>query len=97
MNKTQKLSFIEGTFNDTEAKEILINVFTAKINFHQVKNFSSQERFGKVDNFAAKRIIELRKGLEEALELVKEAQEKQLHLQLSSEITITLTPGNQDS
>jgi DNA-directed RNA polymerase subunit F len=91
MNNQEKLTFIEGTFNDTEAKEILLNVFTQKINFHQMKNFSSQERFGKVDATASKRIIELKKGLEQAMNIVDEAKKNNLKLNISSDINITIS------
>lgn len=91
MNNTEKLTFIEGTFNDAEAKEILLNVFTQKINFHQMKNFSSQERFGKVDAAASKRIIELKKGLEQAMNIVDEAKRNNQKLNISSEINITVS------
>ncbi len=91
MNNSQKITFIEGTFNDDEAKEILINVFTQKINFHQMKNFSSQERFGKVDAAAAKRIIELKKGMEQAMGIIDEAKRNKQKLNISSEINITVS------
>ncbi len=91
MNKTEKLTFIEGDFNDAEAKAILVNVFTQKINFHQRKNFSSQERFGRVDAAASKRIIELKKGLEQALNMVEVAKINNLKLNISSEINITVS------
>lgn len=91
MNNIEKLTFIEGTFSDAEAKDILINVFTQKINFHQTKNFSSQERFGKVDAAATKRIIELKKGLEQAMSIVDEAKKNNLKLNISSEINISVS------
>ena len=56
MLKNKKLKLIEGKFLHDEAKEILRNIFSAKINFHQMKNFSSQERFGKDDKTAVKKI-----------------------------------------
>lgn len=90
MNNTKKLNFIEGTFSHVEAKEILINVFTQKINFHHQKNFSSQERFGKVDVAATKRIIELKKGLEHALAVIEDAQKTNQKINISSEISISL-------
>jgi hypothetical protein len=40
-----------------EAREILMSVFLGKIDFHENKNFSSEERFGKVDLTALKRIL----------------------------------------
>lgn len=91
MNKTEKLTFIEGAFTDAEAKEILMNVFSTKINFHQTKNLSSQERFGKVDVVASKRIIALKKGLEKAMEMITEANKNNKKLTIKSEINITIS------
>jgi hypothetical protein len=33
MNNIEKLNLIEGRFSDEEAKEILMNIFSTKINF----------------------------------------------------------------
>jgi len=38
MNKTEMITLIDGDFDDKEAKEILVNIFSSKINFHQLKN-----------------------------------------------------------
>ena len=91
MNKTEKVTFIEGAFTDAEAKEILMNVFSTKIKFHQVKNFSSQERFGKADVSASKRIIELKKGLEKAMEIIIDANKNNKQLTIKSEIVISIS------
>lgn len=37
---------IEGSFSDEEAKDVLKNFFESKIHFHEMRNFSSEERFG---------------------------------------------------
>jgi hypothetical protein len=47
------LKLIDGNFS-AEAREILMSVFLGKIDFHENKNFSSEERFGKVDLTALK-------------------------------------------
>jgi hypothetical protein len=49
MEKAEILTIIEGNYSYDEAKEILMNMFTSKINYHNIKNWSSQERFGKED------------------------------------------------
>ena len=56
MTNTQTLKLIEGQFQHEKAKEMLLNLYAAKINFHQMKNFGSQERFGKDDAIAQDRI-----------------------------------------
>ncbi len=88
MNSPKKLNLIDGTFSPKETREILNSVFTTKINFHQMKNFSSQERFGKEDKKATKRIPELKKSLERACKIVEEAEKRGELLVIKSEIVL---------
>ena len=74
MLKNKKLKLIEGKFLHDEAKEILRNIFSAKINFHQMKNFSSRERFGKDDKTAVKKIPILKKELLKLDKILAEAK-----------------------
>jgi hypothetical protein len=82
---------IEGTFSDQEAKDIFKNFFESKIHFHEMKNFSSEERFGKKDAVAVKRIPELKKASKQIFELVQEAQQKNKKLQIKANIEVRLT------
>jgi hypothetical protein len=88
MNNFEKLTLIEGEFSDEEAKEILTSIFSSKINFHNIKNWSSNERFGTDDEIAEKRIPELRKNLAKLLEILSEAKAKKRRLVISSDITL---------
>lgn len=90
MNKVEKLKLIEGEFSDEEAKEILTSIFSSKINFHNIKNWSSNERYGTDDEIAQKRVPELRKEMEKLLELLSDAKAKKRRLVITSEINITL-------
>jgi hypothetical protein len=90
MNKVEKLTLIEGEFIFDEAKEILINMFSSKINFHNIKNWSSQERFGKDDEIAQKRIPALRNEMKKLEEVLLEAKGKNKKLMITSEIKISL-------
>lgn len=89
MNNLEKLTLIEGNFTTEEAKEILQNVFMTKIKFHEHKNFSSIERFGKDDEIAVTRIPELKKELQRLNEIFTWAQQHHKRLHLSSEIHIS--------
>ena len=91
MLKNKKLKLIEGKFLHDDAKEILRNIFSAKINFHQMKNFSSQERFGKDDKTAVKKIPILKKELVKLDKILAEAKAKNLNLVITSEINILLS------
>ena len=52
MKNNNKLTLIDGTFSHLEAKEILSGIVASKINFHNIKNWSSRERFGKDDEIS---------------------------------------------
>ena len=88
MKDKLKVSLIEGDFQAEEAKEILMNFFSTKVHFHEMKNFSSQERFGKPDEASLKRIPELKQNLEEVLELVAAASRSNNRLIITSLIDI---------
>lgn len=63
MKTKDNLTLIEGKYNLEEAKDILMDLFNSKIKFHQHKNFSSFERFGKEDKNSLKRIDELKESI----------------------------------
>ena len=96
MNKLEKIVLIDGTFLCNDAKDILTSVLTTKINFHQLKNFSSQERFGKDDKIAQNRVSELKKEMMKLQNVLQEAQEKNKKLVVSAEIKIALTDDSDD-
>lgn len=91
MNKAKKLTLIKGTFNEEDAKEILMNVFSAKIKFHELKNFSSQERFGKEDETAKKRIPDLKKSMHKIQDMIADAKAKNKKLIITSEVNISIS------
>lgn len=90
MNTVKKLTLIEGSFSNEEAGEILSNIFAAKIQFHTMKNFSSQERFGTEDKTAKKRIPALKKELEKLGQIISNAKLHNKKLVITSNIHITL-------
>ena len=90
MKNTEKLTLIDGIFSHVEAKEILSNIFSSKINFHNIKNWSSQERFGKDDEIAQKRIPALRNEMKKLEEILLEAKAKNKKLMVTSEIKISI-------
>lgn len=90
MNKIEKLTLIEGDFAVSEAKEILNSIFSSKINFHNIKNWSAQERFGKDDAIAQKRIPALKNEMKKLDEILAEAKANNKKLVISSEIRISL-------
>jgi hemerythrin superfamily protein len=90
MNKIEKLILIEGEFSFNEAREILTSMFNSKINFHNIQNWSSQERYGKDDETAQKKIPLLKNEIEKLEEIILEAKANNKKLVINSEIYISL-------
>ena len=90
MNSNKKLQLIEGEFSFNEAKEILTSMFVSKINFHNIQNWSSQERYGKDNETAQKKIPLLKNEIEKLEEIILEAKANNKKLVINSEITISL-------
>ena len=81
---------IEGTFSDQEAKDILKNFFESKIHFHEMRNFSSEERFGHKDAMAVKRIPELKQACKDILEIVQQAKLGNKRLLINAIVQISI-------
>jgi hypothetical protein len=81
---------IEGTFSDQEAKDILKNFFESKIHFHEMRNFSSEERFGHKDDMAVKRIPELKQASKDILEIVQQAKLSNKRLLINANVQISI-------
>ena len=90
MKNTKKLKIIDGKYSFDEAKDILMNMFLSKINFHNIKNWSSQERYGKMDETAQVRIPELRNEIQKLNEILNEAKVNNKKLVIHSEISISM-------
>jgi len=89
MKTTAALNLIEGQFATDEAKEILMNIFLTKIQFHEMRNFSSQERLGKDDEVAVKRIPALKKSLAQLEEILIKANTDNKLLKIHADIHIS--------
>lgn len=90
MIKNETFNLIEGVFSTVEAREILMNIFSTKIQFHEMKNLSSEERFGEQDTVAKKRIPELKIELEKLEKIISEAKSGPKKFAITSAINIIL-------
>ena len=88
MKAKQPIKFIEGKFSPQEAKEVLVDLINHKINFHSLKNFSSEERFGKPVEGSQKRIEELKESREKIISIIQQAVDKNTNLRIESSINI---------
>lgn len=90
MNKAETLSIIEGNFTPDEANEILSQMINSKIKYHNLRNLSSQVRYGTDDEISHTRIPELMKEMEKLQAIVSEANNTNKRLVVTSAINIVL-------
>lgn len=84
----QTLKLIEGTFSPKETQEILMSIFSSKLKFHQMKNFSSQEQFGINDKNAEERMEQLKKSFESILKISKTAEMNNKKINIQSDVIL---------
>ena len=70
----KKIKLINGQFSANDAHEILMDLYTKNIQFNNVKNFSSQIRFGNDDQNALKRVEELKENLADISSIISQAK-----------------------
>jgi hypothetical protein len=90
MTKTDTIKLIRETLTPREAKEVLREIFRSKINFHNIKNWSSEERFGKPDLHAQQRADELRADWNELEMIIEEATMYNKNLRISVPVKIEI-------
>jgi hypothetical protein len=78
---------IDGTFNAKESLEILKNLFKSKIQFHSLKNFSSQERFG-ISHKSEHRIEELTDTWADIKALIEKYEDENVTFEIQADIKI---------
>lgn len=84
------LNLINGDFTPEDAKEILNELITEKINFHERKSLSSQIRFGYKDEASIKRVVELKNLREYVNEKIKEAEYQSKNVRIISDLQLEL-------
>lgn len=90
MESNLKLSLINGIYSPEEAKEILMNVFASKIQFHELKNLRSIVTNDAEDPSSVLRVRQLRQAIDEFNLLLKQAEENNLELSINSLIEISV-------
>lgn len=78
----------KGDFTTEESQEILSYLINKKINFHQLKSFSTEIRFGEVDTKSSKRCEELIESKAFISKFIQSAKEQGKTLRIKSTVTI---------
>lgn len=90
MQTSQSFELINGEFTLEEARELLTNLYADKVKFHELKNFSSNERFGTNDVVAEKRIPELKADIEAIKSLLGHSDIGNSNVQINASIQIVI-------
>ena len=90
MNKEYSINFIDSLFTTEEAASVLLDIFSSKIKFHELKNMGYKERFGYVDEIAQQRIEDLKKSRQILFHILAEAKESNCDLKVNSSISLQL-------
>ncbi|MFD2200800.1 hypothetical protein [Shivajiella indica] len=83
-----EVSLINGQFEPNEALDILQNLISQKVNFHLVKNFNSEVRFGVQSVKSLDRIKALKEANLEILEIIQKATKEGHQLSVKANIQI---------
>lgn len=84
----KRINLINGNYNCSEAKEILMDLCNKNLNSNKLQNFSSQIRFGKDDDQALLQIDTLNKSKSDISEIIEDAKQKNKKLIIKSFIEI---------
>ncbi|MFN5345691.1 MAG: hypothetical protein ACK44N_01950 [Bacteroidota bacterium] len=90
MNNKEKVTLINDSFTNEEAKDLLIHLFKSPINFYNIKNWSSQEKYKKDDAISQERIPALKKEIEKIQAIILKSKKEKKKIVVSSEINISL-------
>lgn len=90
MDSNLELSLINGIYTTEEAKEILMNVFASKIQFHELKNLRSMVTNDTEDETSILRVRQLKQAVEQFNQLLRQAKENNFELSIQSSIQISL-------
>ena len=89
----ENIVLVNGTFTPGEAQELLLALLNSKINFHNTKDFSSRERFGRPDADSQERLKHLKAARERVIStfsqvLAQNSETKSVTLNSVIEITV---------
>lgn len=91
MNISEKLRLIEGSFENDEANELLVAIFSYKINFYKLKNLGFYARYGSDSDEAQQNIIALTNEMQKLQSLLAAARAQNKKLSISSQVLISVS------
>lgn len=86
-----ELELIKGEFSPEDARDILLQLFTDKINYHQARNLSSLERFGKLNEISVRRLPELKLQIKRINDLFLKGDFSGNTIKINASVNIEIT------
>ncbi|HEY9176764.1 MAG TPA: hypothetical protein VIN07_03695 [Flavipsychrobacter sp.] len=86
-----QFKLIDSNYTASEAREILMAIINSKIQFHQLKTFSHDIRYGIPDAHSEKRIKELEETRRAITQFLQEHQHSDITFDVASTLTIKVT------
>lgn len=85
-----KFNLIEGIFDSTDAREVLLGLVEYKIQFHNRRILSQDERFGVKDEHSVERVKVLKGVQKQLIDLLNSANENGQKLVIDSAVHISV-------
>ena len=86
----ETIELVKGVFTPQEAREVLLQLLNGKINFHNLKNWSSRETFGKPDAVSEQRLRYLEESRKKVEMFISEAMDEKKNIIINSDIEINI-------
>ena len=90
MSKDTEVKLIDGTFPADDANDMLHKLFKHTINYHELKLFGDEVRFGKDTSKSKKRIDELKDDLSQVKAFMYKAILEGYDVEIESNVSIKL-------
>lgn len=90
MDKNHTIKLIEGTFSPPEAADILFNLLSEKIKFHEIKMLNIKGHGVYSPEHSSERIKALKQAKKDISQLLMDARDENTHIEISGNIDIKL-------
>jgi len=86
---SMEIPLLGGKFYTDDSHGSILELLLDLQSYHQQRNFSHQERFGKPDPWSEKMLVNLHEALEQTKFLIDQAKSQAATLSLKSSMTLT--------
>ena len=86
----ESFKLIDGTYDPSEAADVLFSVLGDKIRFHNIQILSIQERFNGDTSHSEKRLHELKESKKQIADIILKARDNNYDIEIKGVIDISL-------